>query len=155
VRDVPQQALDLVKASEGFRASRNTDPTGNPEIGYGHKLTPVDPFWNAVLSEEGAAALAMDDLDHVASELETLLGSALIDNLTVGRWAALLDFVYNVGIGRFQTSTLCQKIRTGQLISAGCEFPRWVYGKDPVTEKEVVLPGLVRRRAAELSLWQG
>ena len=152
MRPVPQQALDLVKASEGFRASRNTDPTGNAEIGYGHKLMPGDPLWNATLSEESAESLAMDDLEHVAQELTTILGDALVSELTEGQWAALLDFTFNEGAGRFEGSTLCAMVKTGQFADAAGQFGRWVYGC--VNGSEVKLPGLVTRRAAETALWQ-
>lgn len=155
MRPVPPQALALVKASEGFRATRNTDPSGNAEIGYGHKMVPGDPLWNASLSEEGAEALAMEDLETAAKEITAVLGDPLIENLTEGRWAALLDFVFNEGIGQFRTSTLCSKIRAGLLGSAGAEFDRWVYAADPKTGAEVKLTGLVNRRAAETALWQG
>lgn len=153
MRPVPPQALTLVKASEGFRASRNLDPTGNCEIGYGHKLLPGDPLWNATLSEESAESLAMDDLEHVAQELLAVLGDAIIENLTDGQWAAILDFTYNEGIGRFQASLLCTKIRHAQMATAGVEFDRWVYGHTP-NGALVKLPGLVTRRAAETALWQ-
>lgn len=154
MRPVPQQALDLVKTSEGFRASRNLDPTGNAEIGYGHKMIPGDPLWNATISQETAEALAMDDLEHTASELQTVLGQALIATLTEGQWAALLDFTYNEGIGRFEGSTLGALVKTGQFHDAAAQFNRWVYGTNPETGAKVILPGLVTRRAAETSLWQ-
>lgn len=154
MRPVPQQALDLVKASEGFRATRNTDPSGNAEIGYGHKMVPGDPLWNATLSEESAESLAMDDLEHVAQELQNVLGEPMVTGLTDGQWSALLDFTYNEGIGRFKGSTLCAMVKTGQFADAGLQFNRWIYGADPETGAEVQLPGLVVRRAAETALWQ-
>lgn len=154
MRPVPSQALALVKASEGFRASRNPDPSGNAEIGYGHKMVPGDPLWNATISEETGESLAMDDLEHVAQELEAVLGANLVENLKDGQWAALLDFAYNEGVGRFEGSTLCADIKAGNLKMAGLQFSRWVYAADPSTGAEVVLPGLVRRRAAETALWQ-
>lgn len=154
MRPIPQEALDLVKASEGFRASRNLDPTGNAEIGYGHKLVPGDPLWNATLSQESAESLAMDDLEHVAQELHAVLGDALVAELSEGRWAALLDFTYNEGIGRFRGSTLCAMVKTGMFADAGAQFSRWVYAADPRTGAKVKLSGLVTRRAAETALWQ-
>lgn len=155
MRAVPTQALALVKASEGFRATRNPDPSGNNQIGYGHKMLPGDSLWNAVLSEEGAESLAMEDLETAAKEITAILGDPLIENLTDGQWSALLDFVFNEGAGQFRTSTLCSKIRAGLLSSAGAEFDRWVYAADPKTGAEVKLPGLVNRRAAETALWRG
>lgn len=154
MRPAPQAALDLVKASEGYRATRNIDPTGNNEIGYGHKMAPGDPLWNASLSPESAESLALDDLDHVSQELEAVLGAPLVQSFTDGQWSALLDFTYNEGIGRFRGSTLCRKLVHGDMATAGVEFDRWVYGVDPETGAEVKLDGLITRRAAETALWQ-
>ena len=34
------------------------------------------------------------------------------------------------------------------------EFRRWVYGTDPVTKKKIKLPGLVKRREWEASMYE-
>jgi GH24 family phage-related lysozyme (muramidase) len=60
---------------------------------------------------------------------------------------ALLDFVYNLGQGNFQSSTLLEKIDAGKFEEAAEEFQKWnkAGGK--------VLPGLVKRREAEKELF--
>ena len=60
--------------------------------------------------------------------------------------AALGSFVYNVGAGNFQSSTLLRKAKAGDLVGACNELPRWVYAKGQK------LNGLVRRREAERQL---
>lgn len=151
MRAIPQAALALVKTSEGFRAERNTDPSGYAEIGYGHKMTRNDPLWNATLSEEAAGEVAEADMELVAQELGNTLGAIVTDILTEGQWAAILDFTFNEGIGRFEGSTLCRLIRLGQMQAVASEFGRWVYAN--VGGQEVKLDGLVTRRAAEAALW--
>lgn len=153
-RGVPQAALDLVKTSEGFRSTRYHDPVGRVTIGYGHALKPVDPYWNAVLSQESACELALDDLETAGQQLESILGSALIQSLSDGQWAALLDFTFNLGAGTFEGSTLCAMLKAGAP-PADCasQFGRWVYGK--VNGQDVKLQGLVTRRQAETDLWNG
>src|ERR1700761_6161039 len=153
MRPVPQAALALVKASEGMRVRRNLDPAGHSQIGYGHKLTPDSPLWDATLTLTSATLLALDDLDHVAQELLSALGADRVLGLSEGQWSALLDFTFNEGIGRFEGSTLCAKIKAGQLHDAAAEFGRWIYGEDPHTGEKVVMQGLVTRRAAETALW--
>jgi lysozyme len=59
----------------------------------------------------------------------------------------MVSFIYNVGSGNFQASTLRRKIKAGDLAGAANEFPRWVYGGGRR------LPGLVRRREAERTLF--
>lgn len=147
-RVVPQAALDLVKTSEGFRPVRNPDPVGLAEIGYGHKLKPGDPLWNATIDEPHAEALAGDDLDIAAIELTSILGQAQVSSLTEGQWSAILDFTYNLGSGTFEGSTLCAMIKAGQR-NCAAQFNRWVYAGQPPK----IMPGLVTRRAAEAELW--
>jgi lysozyme len=147
-RAVPQAALDLVKTSEGFIPARSPDPIGLPTIGYGHKLKPGDPLWDATITEPHAEALAGDDLNIVSIELRAILGDATVDALTDGQWSALLDFTFNLGSGAFEGSTLCAMIKAGQL-NCAAQFSRWIYAGQPPK----ILHGLVTRRAAEADLW--
>jgi lysozyme len=63
-----------------------------------------------------------------------------------GRLAAIVDFTFNLGAGRLQTSTLRRRINQRDWSSAAHELSRWVYGGGKV------LPGLVTRREAEVAL---
>jgi lysozyme len=60
-----------------------------------------------------------------------------------GRLAAIVDFTFNLGAGRLQTSTLRRRVNQRDWIAAATELRRWIYGGGKV------LPGLVARRAAE------
>ncbi|MFW5454076.1 lysozyme [Thioalkalivibrio sulfidiphilus] len=62
------------------------------------------------------------------------------------RLAAIVDFTFNLGAGRLQTSTLRRRVNERDWEAAARELRRWVYdgGK--------VLPGLVARREAEAAL---
>jgi lysozyme len=59
------------------------------------------------------------------------------------RLAAIVDFTFNLGAGRLQTSTLRRRINQGDWTSAAQELRRWIYGGGRV------LPGLVERRKVE------
>jgi lysozyme len=63
-----------------------------------------------------------------------------------GRLAAIVDFTFNLGGGRLQTSTLRRRINQRDWAAAASELRRWVYGGGRV------LPGLVLRREAEVQL---
>jgi lysozyme len=63
-----------------------------------------------------------------------------------GRLAAIVDFTFNLGAGRLQTSTLRRRINQRDWAAAASELRRWVYGGG------MVLPGLKTRRAAEIDL---
>jgi len=64
----------------------------------------------------------------------------------VGTINALVDFVYNLGGGRLQTSTLRRRINSGNIEDARKEILRWNRGGGKV------LKGLVLRRQAEACL---
>jgi lysozyme len=59
---------------------------------------------------------------------------------------ALVDFTYNLGVGRLQTSTLRRVVNAGDWQGAKEQLMRWTRGGGRV------LPGLVKRRAAEAAL---
>jgi lysozyme len=63
-----------------------------------------------------------------------------------GRLAAIIDFTFNLGAGRLQTSTLRRRVNQRDWTAAANELRRWVYGGGKV------LPGLVARREAEIAL---
>lgn len=60
--------------------------------------------------------------------------------------APTVDFAFNLGAGRLQTSTLRRRINQRDWTAVGQELRRWVYGRGKV------LPGLVARRKTEATL---
>ena len=96
-----------------------------------------------VISEAQAEEYLMADL--IASE-KYLNDLRLAINQN--QFDALISFIYNVGTGNFSRSTLLRKVRANpQDNSIMDEFLRWVYSKGRV------LPGLQRRRLAEMKLY--
>jgi len=62
------------------------------------------------------------------------------------RLAAIVDFTFNLGAGRLQTSTLRRRINERDWAATATELSRWIYGGGKV------LPGLVARRDTEKTL---
>ncbi len=62
------------------------------------------------------------------------------------RLAAIVDFTFNLGAGRLQTSTLRRRVNQRDWPAAARELRRWVHSGGRV------LPGLVVRREAEVAL---
>lgn len=60
--------------------------------------------------------------------------------------AAITDFVYNLGIGRYRASTLRKRVNDQDWKAVMVELRKWVRGGGQV------LPGLVARREAECQL---
>lgn len=150
---VPQAAIELAKRFEGFerRVKRGTEiaaipyvcPAGFWTIGYGHLCAP-DHL--PITLEEGESYLAQD---LVKAMNATLRYCPVLATESEGRLAAIVDFTFNLGTGRLQTSTLRRRINQRDWAAAGQELRRWVYGGGKV------LPGLVSRRDAELRLLAG
>lgn len=144
--EVPRAAIELAKRFEGFHRVAKADPgrahpyicpAGYWTIGYGHLCDPKHP---SITEEEANAYLALD--------LQTALGASLrycpvLAAEPEGRLAAIVDFTFNLGAGRLQTSTLRRRINQRDWPGAAFELRRWVYGSGRV------LPGLLTRRNAE------
>jgi lysozyme len=82
------------------------------------------------------------DLVRYAEEVRLALDGA---PTTQNQFDALVSFHYNTGA--ISRATLTRKHRSGDHASAGAEFARWVQNDGKV------VPGLVRRRAAEAALY--
>jgi len=147
--EVPQAAIDLAKRFEGFcrvpksdpdRAYPYVCPAGFWTIGYGHLC---DARHLPITMEEGEAYLAADMADALKA---TLRYCPVLANEPEGRLAAIVDFTFNLGTGRLQTSTLRRRVNQRDWQGAATELKRWVYGGG------VILPGLVTRRAANAAM---
>lgn len=143
---VPQAAVELAKRFEGFcrvpkndpgRAHPYVCPAGYHTIGYGHLCKPDHP---PITEAEAEVYLAQDLMSALAA---TLQYCPVLATESEFRLAAIVDFTFNLGAGRLQTSTLRRRINQRDWANAGQELRRWVYGGGKV------LPGLVKRRAAE------
>jgi lysozyme len=147
---VPQAAIDLAKRFEGFerRVKRGIEITAVPyicpagfwTIGYGHLC---DPKHTPITEAEAEAYLVLDLQTALAA---TLRYCPVLATEPEGRLAAIVDFTFNLGAGRLQTSTLRRRVNQRDWAAAAAELRRWVYGSGKV------LPGLVARREAEVRL---
>jgi len=139
---VPQAAIDLVKRFEGFEAEAYLCPAGVWTIGYG---TTNGVRAGMTTTEEEAEAYLARDLISAALSVSRNITVPLSDN----QRSALISFVYNLGAGAFQRSTLRQVInREGDADEVRAQLMRWVRAGGRV------LRGLQLRREAEADLWE-
>jgi lysozyme len=131
----------LIRKSEGLRLKAYRDVGGVLTIGWGHCGPDVSE--NKKITMDEAEALLNDDATHAADSVLKLTGG----NVNQGQLDALTDFVFNLGSGKLQTSTLLRKHRAGNYTGAAAEFSRWVYADGRIE------PGLIKRRAAETHLY--
>lgn len=141
MRLITQQTIDLVKQFEGLSLTRYGDATGLPTIGYGHLIKPTENYQE--ISEEEALELLHSDLQIAGNAVERLIRVQLDDN----EFCSLVDFVFNLGSGVLQASTLRAKLNRGDYKGAAGQFQRWCYAG---ANK---LPGLIRRREIEAELF--
>lgn len=143
-------AADLCRQFEGFRSLPYLCPAGVWTIGYGTTRyedgRPVQPGDQAVTVER-AERLLLADLERF---LATLLSSSpRLATAPPESLAAILDFTYNLGIGRYRASTLRKRVEADDWQGGCVELMKWVMGGGRV------LPGLQKRRRAEVALIQG
>lgn len=128
-------------------------PAGFPTQGYGtvyrpdgKKVSMDDP----PITRETAEKWLKIELMHtyapgVVRQCPILLSLAMTTN-DWGKFNAIVDFAYNLGVGRLQTSTLKRKINDQDWEGAKEQLKLWVRGGGKV------LPGLVKRRQAEIQI---
>lgn len=147
MRRAIELAAGLCRPFEGFRARPYLCPAGVWTIGFGttryedgRPVLPTDP----AITLAQAEAMLQVDLGRFLVQL--LAASPVLVTAPAEVVAALLDFVYNLGIGRYRASTLRKKAEAGDWDAVIGELMKWVRGGGKV------LRGLVLRRQAEVDL---
>lgn len=134
--------LKLIKEFEGLRLDSYICPAGVWTIGYGSTGEHVYP--GQKITEAEAEELLRKDLWRFEDCTSSYVNVGLTDN----EYAALVSFAFNCGCGALQESTLLRRLNEGEPKARvfSEELPKWVRGGGQV------LPGLVRRREAEIAL---
>lgn len=138
---ISASGLNLIKQFEGLRLQSYRCSAHVWTIGYGHTAG-VEP--GDIITAEQADALLLEDV----IEAERSVNRYISAPLTQHQFDALVSFTFNLGSGNLRTSTLLKKLNAGDYPGAAREFLRWVNagGKK--------LPGLLRRREAEKTLFE-
>lgn len=134
------KGIALIKKHEGCRLKAYKCPAGVWTIGYGHIRGVTEGM---AISQGIAEKLLREDI----APAERSVNSLGVE-LRQGQFDALVSFIFNLGEGNFNRSTLKKKILAGASDGEiAYEFKKWnkAGGK--------VLPGLVKRRAEESVLW--
>ena len=128
--------IEKIKEFEGFLPSYSSKLDGHATIGYGHvgKVNYGQP-----ITKEQAEALLLFDVSNIEKQIDALkLG------LTIERYEAVVDFVYNLGISNFKGSTLYRYMKkNADDTRIKDEFQRWIYCNGSI------LDGLKKRRQWE------
>jgi lysozyme len=126
----------VIESFEGYSNTAYKDVGGVWTIGYGHTqdVKPGD-----VCTDDQAQQWLTQDIQWAVSEVKRVVTVPLTQN----EFDALVDFVYNVGIGNFESSTMLKLLNSGNYADAAGEFAKW----DIASGKQIA--GLLNRRIAE------
>ena len=133
---------NLIKDAEGLRLNAYLCPAGKPTIGYGHTK---GVSMGQHITQEQAEDLLVEDIAPIEKSLH-----GLRINFRQEQFDALVSWVFNLGWGRFSSSTLYKKV-TALAVDEDItdEIVKWIYsGKKP-------LAGLMARRVKEANLFLG
>ena len=138
-------ATALAIPAEGLRQKAYYDPPGILTVCYGHTGGVVK---GKVYSLAECDQFLTDDMRKAISAVEKCHA-----NLPANVLAAFGDAVYNIGPSVACNSTASRLLASGDIDGACKQLPRWSYAK--VSGFNVQLPGLVKRRNAEMKLCLG
>jgi GH24 family phage-related lysozyme (muramidase) len=143
--------LFLIKKFEGLhKLNKNgiveayLDPVGIPTIGYGH----IDGVQlGQVISPIEADIILLEDIKQMEGYLTNLVKVELLQQ----EFDALVSFVFNVGPTNLGKSQLLKFLNSEDKKSAAQCLLSW--DKAKLKQKLVTLPGLTKRRLAEMHLF--
>lgn len=158
--------IDLMHRFEGYRSKPYLCPAHIWTIGYGtvlyqeqirlpvvrkegytgmiRKEMPLKEGDSRVWTKEELVALFKNDLASFERAVLRLVPGCAGHQ---GRFDALVSLAYNIGSGNLQRSTVRMRANRGDWEGAAEAFRMWTKGGGKV------LPGLVRRREAEIALF--
>lgn len=151
LRPVIDAGINVTKLSEGWRNRLYNDVARYCTIGYGHliKRAPCDgseraDWQDGITEPEGEVLLVGDMAD---AQIAVML--SVTTKLSDTQFAALCDFVFNVGATNFRKSRLLQVVNAEQHDQVANQLLRWTMAGG----SEVA--GLRDRRQREIDLYYG
>lgn len=112
-------------------------------VGYGHTGLDVAP--GVVIDEQEAIRLFEADI----AECEELVNKMVSVPLTQGQYDCLVDMMFNMGPSFLTGTGLAEALKKGDYATVRTKIPQYRLAGGQV------LKGLVRRRAADVALWDG
>jgi lysozyme len=137
---ISNTGIDLIKHFEGCELKAYICPANVWTIGYGHTKGVLD---GDVITETQAHEMLVEEL----KEYESYILNAVEVDLNQNQFDAMVSWVYNLGSGNLNSSTLLKVLNSGDYAGVPEQIMRWnkAGGK--------VLAGLTKRRQAEANLF--
>jgi len=133
--------LALTEQFEGCALTAYQDQVGVWTIGYGH--TGPEVVAGLTITQAQAQAYLAQDVSSAAACVNKVVTLPLAQD----EFDALVDFVFNLGSGAFEGSTLLRDLNAGNFSDAAAQFDLWDHAGG------AVVAGLLRRRQAEAALF--
>ena len=155
--DISANGLEFLKAYEALKTHVYDDGTGGMTIGYGHLLTSNEKASQSIvingtgvpysggLSTNQVDALFHQDVQKYVKGVQ----QAVKAQVNQVQFDAMVSLCYNMGVGGFRGSKVCQYVNAGNFDAATNAF------MSVVTSHGQVLQGLVKRRRAEANGFRG
>lgn len=141
--------IQFIKHFEGVRFKPYRDVAGLWTIGVGHLIESgkqLPDAYNKTFTSEEIDALLRKDLLRFEIGLSRLLPKL---SFRQNEYDALISFVFNLGLGTLQRSTLRQSLLRGDKAQAAKQILKYCYAGGKV------IKGLQIRRLAEHNLFLG
>lgn len=122
------------------------DSAGYWTGGVGHKLTAAEQS-QYTLGQTIPQGIIETWLHRDVATAEQAVNDLVTAPLTQSQFDALVVFVFNIGRPRFSTSTLLQRLNSGDYGAVPNQLRRWVYVNGERNH------GLARRRELEVERW--
>lgn len=157
-KKVTKKGLEFIKSWEGCSEVVYIDSGGEPTIGVGHLLTKSERrsgkihiggkgvIYRKGLTRNEIMLLLAKDLS-VAKNTVNKLQKAINYRFKPYELDALTSFVFNIGSGAFDNSTMRRLFIRHDIIIGAQEFTRWCYDNGKKVQ------GLLNRRRAEQHLF--
>lgn len=144
---ISSNGIELIKQFEGLSLVPYLCPANIPTIGWGNTF--YENMKKVTLQDEPITRERADSLFNflVTTNYVNVVNRLVIVDINQNQFDALVSFVYNIGSGNFEKSTLLKKVNQSDFIGASLEFEKWnkANGK--------ILNGLTKRRLAEKELF--
>src|SRR5690606_18613145 len=115
--------LASIAGYEGLSTVAYKDPVGIPTICYGYT---EGVFMGMKRTKEECVYMLQTEVDKFTEGfLKRYKGP-----LSQGELDAYVSFVYNVGLGAFERSTLLKKLKSGDRVGACNELTKWVRSEE-------------------------
>ncbi len=143
---VSENGLRHIANEEGCRLKAYQCSADRWTAGMGHT---EDMTESTVLTEQQVAEYFVKDV----ATAEKVVKKHITQTPSQAEYDMMVSFVFNLGAGNFQTSTLLRKFNQGDNLGACKQYPRWVYvnGKN-CRIKENDCPGIPKRRDKEMNI---